>query len=508
MKPEARPTARPVPESLLQTGHLQRDLRARSVSGAAVTLVAQWTKFALHLGSLYILARVLTPGDFGLVGMVTAATGLIALVKDLGLSTATIQREEIRHHQVSTLFWVNAGLSTGIALLTAAAAPALARFYREPRLTGITVALACAIVLGGLALQHQALLSRQMRFSTLAGVEIVSQAIAAAGALLAAWLGAGYWALVLQQVLLSAVSLAGAWITCPWRPGRPVRGSGVRPLLRFGGNLTGFGIANYLARNLDDVLIGRQFGPGPLGLYSKAYGLLLMPLRQINTPLSHIAIPTLSRLQDQPERYCRYYLGSLGLVALITMPLIAWLFVVSREVVLFILGPQWIGASALFSIMAVTAFLQPVLHTAGWVYVSLGQADRMARWGTLFSGLHIASFVVGLPWGPEGVAVSYAVSVYLLAVPGLWAAYRRSPVGLRAAARAVSRPAKLGLVVGGAAGLARHGLGVSHAPAVVLLVSSAAAAAAAATLIAAWPGLRQEVRTLGALLADLRRGAP
>ena len=156
------------PESQLETAHLAVGLRRRSVSGAFFTLLTQWMKFVLHVGSLYVLARILTPGDFGLIGMVTAVTGLILHFKDMGLSMATVQRDKVSHAQVSTLFWINVALSGTIALVTALVAPLIARFYGEPRLTWIALALAGGIFVSGFALQHMALLSRQMRFRAIA----------------------------------------------------------------------------------------------------------------------------------------------------------------------------------------------------------------------------------------------------------------------------------------------------------------------------------------------------
>jgi PST family polysaccharide transporter len=493
------------PENQLQTAHLQEGLRRRSVSGAFVTLLTQWLKFLLHVGSLYVLARILTPGDFGLIGMVTAVTGLILHFKDMGLSMATVQRDQVSHAQVSTLFWINVVLSGAIALITALVAPLIAKFYDEPRLTWIALALAGGIFVSGFALQHVALLSRQMRFRTLAVVEVTSQAAAVAAALILAVMGAGYWALVAQQLVLAGAFVAGVWIASPWRPGPPGRGSGVRPMLRFGGNLTGFGIVNYFARHLDDVLIGRVWGAESLGLYAKAYGLLLMPLRQINAPVSQIAVPTLSRLQDQPARFRRYYLEALRLIALACMPLIALLWVLSREIVLLVLGPQWTGAAELFSIMAVAAFVQPVLNTSGWVYVSLGQTGRMARWGALFALLYCLSFVAGLPWGARGVALAYTVAVYLLALPGMWAAFRFSPIRMATAGRAVVGPTVLGLAIATAGALARRWYGPGETwP--LLLVSGGAAILAGLIVVAAWPRLRREVLGLRTLFAELKNG--
>ena len=495
----------PSDDSHLGVEHLQQGLRGRSVSGALVTLAAQWMRFLLHLGSLAILARLLSPGDFGLIGMVVAVTGLLLTLKDLGLAAATVQRHRLTQAQVSGLFWVNLALSLAAVLLAVALAPLLATFYGEPRLVGITLALSGALVLSGLSVQHRAVLSRQMRFRALAGLELAAQAAGVLVAIVAAWRGAGYWALVLQALTLHAVGTAGSWILCGWRPGPFRRGSGLRPLIRFGGYATGFGIANYVARNLDDVLVGRFFGDAALGLYSRAYGMLMLPLRQINEPISKIAIPVLSRLQDQPERYRRYYLQAVGWVGLATMPLTACLFVLSHEVVAIVLGPQWDRAAELFSILALVALVQPVLNTGGWVFVSLGQTDRWFRWGLISATVTGTAFVIGLAGGVRGVALAYAVAVYSLAVPQTWFTMRRSPMDLLSVARVVARPLVLSLVMGGAAWGARL-WALPAAPWRVVAIALAAAAAGGTAVVLIWPALRCEVLRLPSLLRELRQG--
>jgi PST family polysaccharide transporter len=222
--------------------------------------------------------------------------------------------------------------------------------------------------------------------------------------------------------------------------------------------------------------------------------------------VSRIAVPTLSRLQDQPERFRRYYLRAVRFVALASMPLIAVLFVVAPEVVLLILGPQWTEAAGLFSIMSVAAFLQPVITTSGWIYVALGQTGRMARWGALFAVIYCASFAIGLPWGARGVALGYTAAVWALAVPGMWAALRLSPVRLGDLVRTVAGPTVLAFACGAAGWMCRRAI----APAgtwSTAITCCAGAAVAAAVVVTVWPALRRDVVGLGAMLRDLRKPA-
>src|SRR6516165_6541849 len=221
----------------LSTEHLHADLKRRSLRGVSVTLTSQSTQFLLQLISTVVLARLLTPADFGLVAMVTAITGMGQAFADLGLSEATIQRQEIKHDQVSTLFWINVAIGLGLTLVTAALSPVLAWFYREPRLKDIAFVVSLTFLIGGLRVQHNALLKRQMRYVSLAFRDVVSWVIAVPVAVTMAWRGAGYWAIVSIPLTLNFTQMALSWLMVGWIPGLPRREAEVRSLLTFGGSI-------------------------------------------------------------------------------------------------------------------------------------------------------------------------------------------------------------------------------------------------------------------------------
>lgn len=429
-----------------RTDHLTADLRGRSVRGGTVTLIAQGARFVLGLGATAVLARLLRPEDFGLMGMVMAITGFVALFKDLGLSMATVQRDEVNHAQVSTLFWINVALSLMTLLMVAALAPALAWFYEKPELVGITLVLSAGFLFSGLAVQHQALLRRQMRLTALAVISVFSMTAGIATAITAAFLGFGYWALVFQHLAMALTGTLGLWVLCDWRPGLPRRHSGVRSMLFFGGNLTGFSVVNYLARNLDNVLIGWYWGAQALGFYAKSYGLLLLPMHQVTGPISGVAVPALSRLQNDPERFRAYYLKAIGMIVTVTMPLVAFLFAAADEVVLLVLGPQWTASVPIFRALGPAAFLGTFNVSTGWVYVSLGRADRQFRWGTLAAIVTASSFFVGLPWGAVGVALACSTAMCSLRIPGIWYCFRGSPLRPMDLYREIAAPALASLL--------------------------------------------------------------
>ncbi len=457
-------TNKPVKQSLapavnqtrfFETEHLKADLKGRSVKGGSITIVAQIVKLFLQIGSSVFLARLLTPNDFGLIAMVAVLTSFVLIFKDMGLSMATVQRAEINHGQISTLFWVNVAFSLMIMLITVALAPVVALFYGEPRLKWITIALACGLLFGGLAVQHQALLKRQMRFACLAAINVISMFIGVFVAILAAWFGMGYWALVVLQLATAFSTAVGVWIMCGWRPGLPVRNSGVRKMLFFGANMVGFSIINYFARNMDNMLIGWRWGVQPLGLYSRAYAFLLLPIGQFTTPITSVAVPALSRLQNEPERYRNYYLKAIQVIAYVSMPFIVSMAVLSPEIIGLVLGKQWLSAAPIFRILAFAAIWQPVGSTVGWIYVSLGQTRRMMIWGFIGCPIIVLSFLIGLPWGVKGVASCYALCMWLLVYPSFSFALKHSPLRAGAVFLNIYHPLAISIVMGLAMTIAR-----------------------------------------------------
>lgn len=430
MSPEPpAPTRRAEPDRLFSTAHLTSDLRGRTTRGGTIMVTSQTLKFILNLASASVLARLLTPRDYGLIAMVAVVTGFSYPFRNLGLSAATIQRAEITYKQVSTLFWINVGLSLATALVTIGISPIVAWFYGEQRLIWITVAMASVFIFEGLGIQHEALLKRQMRFLGLAATEISSMVIGSSTAIILAWYGAGYWALVFSQLAIGATYAAGVWLACRWRPGLPVRVSGVRSMLAFGRKLSGNNTLNYIARNLDNLLIGRYWGSQQLGLYARAYQLLLLPLEQISAPVDGVAVSALSRLTDSPSRYRRAYLRMLEKVAMLTMPGTALMILTSDWLVRVVLGPHWSETGRIFALLGLVGLVEPISSTMGWLLISQGRGRHVLRLGVIDATLSIISIIVGLPWGVNGVAASYALIGLCIRKPfQFWFVGRVGPV--------------------------------------------------------------------------------
>ncbi|WP_367182952.1 lipopolysaccharide biosynthesis protein [Ferrovibrio sp.] len=420
------------PESHFRTEHLARDLTGRSVRGGMVTMLAQLAKMAVQFATTVILARLLLPEAFGLVAMVAVLLTFLEMFKDLGLSAATVQRPLISHAEVSALFWINVALGAITTLLMIPLAPALAWFYGEPALLNITLAFGIGFLVSGFSTQHLALLRRQMRFSLLAGIQMGAEILAMAAAVIAALAGADYWALVIQRLVWAACLSAGSWLFCGWRPGHPAPLRQVRDLLGFGSNVTGSNLANLLVRNLDQILIGWYWGATQLGYYDRAYKVLLVPVTSLNFPLFSVAMPTLSRLADQPERYRRAYLRVVEKLNMATMPAAAVLIAAPDLVVHLLFGPQWAAAAPIMAWLGLATLYQPILQTFGWLLMTQNRTAEMLRWGTICSAMTAVGVVGGLPFGAAGVATGFALSGLFIRLPcQFWVIGRRGPVTAR-----------------------------------------------------------------------------
>jgi PST family polysaccharide transporter len=393
------------------------DLKRTSVQGGAATLFAQGTKFVLQTATMMLLARLLSPQDFGLQGMVVAFTGFLSLFRDAGLGTATVQRLEVTHDQTSTLFWINVAVGAVLTMCTAALAPFLVTFYHEPRLYWIAIFSSAGFLFSGLAAQHQALLMRGMRFVTLAKIDVLSLTVSSAVGVIMALLGWRYWALVGMAVVGSMVSALGAWLTVPWVPGPPRRKCGVLSMLRFGSIATCNSMVVFLAWNSEKILLGRFWGADALGLYGRAYQLVTLPVQQLNSSMTSVAFPALSRIQDDASRLARSFLRGYSLFISLTVPITVSCALFAGEIVRFVLGAKWMEAAPIFRLLAPTALVFAVANPLSWLVLSTGRIGRALSISLATMPLVIVGIVLGLSHGPKGVALGYSSAMVLLLIP-------------------------------------------------------------------------------------------
>src|SRR5271165_3008626 len=366
-------------------GHDLHDLKGKTDRGALISTFSQGVNFVLRIGSMVVLARILTPADFGLVGMVTACTGFLLLFRDAGLSMATVQRVSISREQISMLFWVNLVFGGVLAALCAAVAPILTRFYNEPRLFWVAVVIGTGFVFNGAAAQHRATLQRDMRFAVLALIDVVSIVVSVALGIGMAMAGQGYWALVGMVVCPNAVGLLGVWAAGGWMPVGPRRGTDVLSMLKYGGTVTLNNLVAYVAYNADKVLLGRFWGAEALGIYGRAYQLINLPTDNLNATIGMVAFPALSRLQNDPERLRSYFLKGYGLFLSLVMPITMGCALFAEDIVRVFLGPKWGEAVPVFRLLAPSVFAFKLINPFGWFLQATGRASRCLYVGVLLA---------------------------------------------------------------------------------------------------------------------------
>ena len=434
------------------TEHLRSDLKGRSARGGIVTMASQVGILLLRIVSTAILARLLSPDDFGLIAMVVTVTAFADLFKDIGLSMATIQRKTITHEQVSNLFWVNFLAGSLTMLVVVLVSPLIAWFYGDSRLLGVAMVLSVNFIFGGLTMQHQALLRRQMQFGKVALVEIVALAVSLAVTVTLAlqWRDASYsyMALVAMPISRAFLLMVGMWVLCRWIPGLPRRGTGVRSMLKYGAGITGFNIVNYFARNFDRILIGKLHGAIQLGFYSKAYQFLLLPIQQLRTPIVSVATPALSALQHEPVEYRNYMKMINSLLAFMTMPLMVFCAVYADLFVLVFFGDQWVEAIPIFRVMSILGIIQPVAGMCGLVLMTLGKSKKYFYYGVINSSMLVLSFLLGIHAGAYGVAVAYTLMTYIIVVPVWKFCFSDTPVSVRLFLESIKLPGGVSLVLG------------------------------------------------------------
>lgn len=393
--------------------------------GVMQTLGGLWGKTAIQMLSTIVLARLLAPSDFGLLAMVTAIVGVADLVRDFGLTGAIIQSKKMSDTVWRSVLWLSVALGIVGTIVIAACAPLIAALYNEDRLIVLTLAVAPTLLINSLCMPLQARVQKEMRFGLMAKIDVMSMLVGVVGSIIAAFLGWGVWSLIVLQGGALIYRFIALWVAARPKFGRPRIAREVVPLVTTGGSIFGVQLLNYAARNLDNVIIGRQLGDGVLGQYSRAYSLFLLPLQQLNGPLGRVALPVLSSLQDDGERYRRYIRGALLVVGYLTLPTFGVLAALSGPLVELLLGPQWTASATILSLLSIAGIAQGIGNVQGWIYISLGRVHRQLVYYVVTRPIVIGSFFVGIWWnGVEGLALLYGLTTLTLLIPGFYLAIR------------------------------------------------------------------------------------
>jgi O-antigen/teichoic acid export membrane protein len=459
--------------------------------GAGITLAGQGARILLQLASVVVLARLLSPRDYGLMAVGLIVVGMGEVVRDLGLSTAAIRAPELTARQRDGLFWVNTAAGLILAAVVAAGAGVVADAFSQAELEPVTRALALTFVLNGLAAQYRAGLTRDLRFGAVAGADLLAQLAALVVAVGTAVAGAGYWALVAQQLTVGTVGLVAVVALARWVPGPPRRGVGLRPFLRFGGGLTGTHIVYYVGNNLDTMALGLWAGPTALGVYSRGFQLLMTPLNQLRTPATTVAVPVLSRLQSDSVRFGEYLRRgqlTLGIPIVTALALVAG---TAGPLVDILLGDRWHPVAPVLALLAVAGSAQTLSFVGFWVYLARGLSGALLRYTAVTLVLKAVCIAVGAWFGVVGVAAGYAAAALLEWPLSLWWLSRITEIPVRALLLGALRITGCAALAGGASFLVTQLTGGWPAPG--QLAAGLAAGLAAYGLATLLPAVRADL---------------
>jgi O-antigen/teichoic acid export membrane protein len=452
-----------------------------------------------------LIARLLTPSEYGIAGMVLVVISFEPLVAGIGLAAALVQRPTITELDRSTVFWTNATIGLLACLIGVAVSPLVADFYGNSEVEPLFAAVSVVFFVSSLSSVQSNLLIREMNFRSL---ELRTIAATVVGAVIAIGLaagGAGPWALIAQQLAVYSVSLLLLTGFSRWRPHLMFSRESLRELRGFGGHASGTMLLNQLTYNTDNVLIGRVLGASALGLYTFGYSLIMLPVTRIASPLVQVLFPVFSRIQDDRPRLSSLWLRSLRMMAAITLPTMLGLIVVAPEAIDLAFGRRWHGATPIVQILATVGIAIAIQNLNGIVLQAQGKTRLMLRYSAVLFGGGLISFIVGLQWGIVGVAGCFAaVNVFVQPVY-LHLTARSMDIGLRDCGRACSGVIQATVVAIAAALITRGLLMADGAPATLRLLATIAVAAVlyGGALIWRAPEVVAEVRHLRP-----RRGTP
>jgi O-antigen/teichoic acid export membrane protein len=390
---------------------MSNTFRKKTISGlkwnAVSRAVIQLSTIVLGV----ILARLLSPAEVGLVAMVTVLTNFGTVFVDFGFTSAIIQNKQSNSSHWSSVFWLNLSVSLLISIGLSLSAPLISNFYDEPLLRDVTIVVAWTFICRAFNLVQESLLRKNMDFKSLTRIRVSAQVAGGGAGILAAYYGLSYWSLVIKEYTAILIMNIGVWYVSNWRPRWLMERSAIKEMLGFSLPLMGSQTLNYWTRNADNLMVGKVLGDSALGVYSRAYDLMLLPLNNISNVISGVMFPAYSQIQDDKDRIKRIYLQITRLIAFVTFPMMYGLCVVAEPFVSLLLGSQWMGVVPIIQILAPLGAIQSISTLEGNIFLSQGATRLQFITGVISKVFMITAMVVGLYLGGlEGIAWAYLIS--------------------------------------------------------------------------------------------------
>lgn len=409
----------------------------RTVRGAAWSAVERLSVQGVQFATLVVMARLLTPTDYGLVGMLAIFIMIGELLADGGFSQAIIRLGKYSDDDVSTAFYFNMGIAIVLYAVMYVSAPFIAEFYGEPRLTNLARVLSVIILVNSSLMAHRAILTSRINFKTQAKANLAGALCSGVVGVWMAYTGYGVWAIIGQQLTSHIITAIVYWILSPWRPKTRFAIESFRRLFAFGSRIMASDILEKFYNNIYLMSIGKGFSAYSLGCYTRADQLAAFPSTNVTWIIKRATLPAFCSLREDPERLMRAFSQHIRYYAFIIFPLMAGLSAIAIPCVELLLGTQWLYAAMLLRILAIAMMLFPLISVNLMVLEVLGDSKRYLRLQFASKSVGILMLIVMLPFGLSavccGLVVTAAVSLLIAIIGG----GRRIGLGLMVQAKAV-----------------------------------------------------------------------
>jgi PST family polysaccharide transporter len=406
-------------------------LRRQAVGALAWSFVQTWGSRVLTFLIFLVLARLLTPADFGVVAMVTVTILAIYGLIDHGLPDALVQRENIEELHYDSAFWAVQASAAGTFILLCALAPVAANGLHQPSLVTLVPLMALSVPLGALGLIHEAQLRRRLEFRAIALRSLLTVVAGGLVAIGMALEGYGYWSLAAKAVVESTVSVGLLWHLNRWRPRRHFSRDHWRELFSVGRHLLGGRLLELVNQRADSLLIGWRLGAYQLGLYSVGQRVFQLLMDASFATIQQVALPVYARLQSDRERVVAAFLRTTRVAGCLAFPVFALIAASAGDLVIVLFGAKWIEAVPIVTIFAIGGVLFCIGYFNGSLLIAMGRADLYLRMSFVNAVCNLIGFAIGLQWGAVGVAAAFVIRGYLVYPIGLH--YLRNTIGLRLA---------------------------------------------------------------------------
>jgi len=395
------------------------NLKLQAISGVKWGGISLGVLTTIQFVTLAVLARILSPSDFGLMGMIMVVIGFGQLFADMGISNAIIYRQDTTRAELSSLYWLNILAGIAVFFIVCSSCPLITAFYHEARLRNLIYLSSLIFLITPFGQQFQILLQKELKFNQLAKIDIMSSLVNSATAITLAILGMGVFSLIWGQLAGTSLRVLQLswWGWKNWWPRLHFSIQDLKGYLSFGLYQMGEKAANYFNSNFDYLLIGSLLGAKVLGYYTLAYKLILSPSQRINPVISRVAFPVFSKVQSDIKRIKRGYLKVLQLLSLVNFPLMVGLAVVAPVAVLVMFGEQWVPSIILIQILSIVGLLRSTINPVSSLLLATGRADLGFKWNVALLIIQAPGLYLGAKLGGvTGVALALAILMCIYSV--------------------------------------------------------------------------------------------